>query len=224
MKKPSTKRDRLIITGLLLFALVPMLGGAFRITELSTGANVTPENARFFGDPVPVVVHIIGALLFAVLSPFQFIFGLRRRNLGWHRAAGKVILLSGLAVALTGLWMTLVYDFPAIDDEAVYVMRLVFGAAMAAALVLGFVAIRRRDIARHSAWMIRGYAIGLGAGTQVFTHLPWLIAGAAPDETGRAVAMGAGWIINLVVAEWIIRTKLPKPRRTRAVAPELATQ
>lgn len=41
---------------------------------------------------------------------------------------------------------------------------------MAACLVLGFTAIRRRDIAAHRAWMIRAYAIGLGAGTQAFTE------------------------------------------------------
>ena len=41
---------------------------------------------------------------------------------------------------------------------------------MAASIVLGFTAIRRRDIAAHRAWMIRAYALGLGAGTQVFTQ------------------------------------------------------
>ena len=43
------------------------------------------------------------------------------------------------------------------------------GSAMAASIVLGFAAIRRRDIPAHRAWMIRAYALALGAGTQVFT-------------------------------------------------------
>ena len=43
------------------------------------------------------------------------------------------------------------------------------GSAMLVTIVLAFAAIRRRDIARHRAWMIRSYAIGLVAGTQVFT-------------------------------------------------------
>src|SRR5215813_7764862 len=34
---------------------------------------------------------------------------------------------------------------------------------------------RRRRHGWHRAWMTRGYAIGLGAGTQVFTQLPWLL-------------------------------------------------
>jgi len=225
--KSTARRDRLILIGLLLLALVPIAAGAFRVTTLSIGAEVTDGNARFFADPVPVVVHIIGATLLSVLSPFQFLSGLRRRRLSRHRVMGWIIIPSGLAAALTGIWMTLSYDLPATDTgQILNVMRLAVGGAMAAAFVLGLVAIRRRDITRHSAWMIRGYAIGLGAGTQVFTHLPFVILGSTPGETGRTVAMGAGWAINIVVAEWIIRTKLRGPKRTtapRTVASGLAT-
>ena len=49
-------------------------------------------------------------------------------------------------------------------------VRLVFGSAMAACIVLGFTAIRRRDVAAHRAWMIRAYALALAAGTQAFTQ------------------------------------------------------
>ena len=38
--------------------------------------------------------------------------------------------------------------------------------------------------------MTRGYAIGLGAGTQVLTHLPWFVlVGDRPGELPRAVMM-----------------------------------
>ena len=92
-------------------------------------------------------------------------------------------------------------------------LRLVFGSAMAASLVLGFTAIRRRDIAAHRAWMIRAYAIGLAAGTQAFTEG----IGDAIFGTGELrgdLAKGAGWVINLAVAEWAIR----RPRRPPHVA------
>jgi hypothetical protein len=40
----------------------------------------------------------------------------------------------------------------------------------------------------------------------VLTHLPWFIlADGKPGETPRAVMMGAGWVINVIVAEWVIR-------------------
>ena len=86
-------------------------------------------------------------------------------------------------------------------------LRLVFASAMAASLVLGFTAVRRRDIAAHRAWMIRAYAIGLAAGTQAFTEG---FGGAFRHRRARAdLAKGVGWVINLAVAEWAIRRASP---------------
>lgn len=200
-----TRRVSLPVTGLLLLSLVPVVAGAARLTELTSGAAVTTDNARFFEAPVPVVAHIVGATVFSVLGAFQFVPSLRRRR--WHRLAGRVVLPAGLVAALSGLWMSLFYALPATDGEALLVLRLVFGTAMAAGLVVAFLAIRRGDVATHSAWMTRAYAIGLGAGTQVFTHLPWTLAFGAPDANVRAVLMGAGWVINLAVAEVVIRRR-----------------
>jgi hypothetical protein len=109
--------------------------------------------------------------------------------------------------ALTGLWMAHFYPWPAGDGELVYILRLVFGSAMTVSIVLALGAIRRRDFVSHGAWMTRGYAIGMGAGTQVLTHLPWFILVGKPGELSRAMLMGAGWVINLGVAEWVIRRR-----------------
>ena len=60
--------------------------------------------------------------------------------------------------------------------------------------------------------MIRAYAIGLSAGTQAFTDG---ISGAifGTGELRSDLAKGAGWVINLAVAEWVIRR--PARRRNR---------
>jgi len=121
--------------------------------------------------------------------------------------------------ALSGLWMTNFYPWPAGDGQALYIERLVFGSAMFACIILAIDAIRRRDFVSHGAWMMRAYAIGLGAGTQVLTHLPWFILmGAKPGEGPRAVLMGAGWVINVIVAEWIIRRRHLRPSIVLATA------
>ena len=90
------------------------------------------------------------------------------------------------------------YPWPAGDGVGVYVERLVFGTAMVVSIVLGLDAVRRRELPSHGAWMIRAYAIGLGAGTQVLTHLPWFILVGKPGESARTIMMGAGWVINVV--------------------------
>ena len=158
------------------------------------------------------MVHVLAVIPYSILGAFQFAPALRRRRPGWHRAAGRVLVVLGLVAALTGLWMAHFYPWPEGDGVALYVLRLVFGSAMAVSIVLAIGAVRRRDFVSHGAWMTRAYAIGLGAGTQVLTHLPWFLLVGKPDEASRAVMMGAGWILNLAFAEWIIRRR--RSRRT----------
>jgi uncharacterized membrane protein len=191
---------------LLALSFVPVLGGAIRVTQLTGGAPVTPANARFFDAPVPVLLHIVGATVYCVVGAFQFVPGPRRS--GWHRTAGRLLVPCGLVAALSGLWMTLFYPLPAGDGDLLTAFRLLFGSGMAIAIVLGFAAIRKRDFVTHRAWMMRGYAIGLGAGTQAVTLGLWMAFDGTPGEFTRALLMGAGWVINLAVAERLIRKTL----------------
>lgn len=203
--------------GLLALSAVPILAGGLRLGELSGGAAVTAENARFFASPVPVVVHIVAATVFAVLGAFQFVPGFRAHRPGWHRRAGRVLVGCGLAVGLSGIWMALGYPQPPGDGPLLTVFRLVFGTAMVVSISVAFAAIRRRDVVAHRAWMLRGYALGMGAGTQFLTTLVWVLAVGQPDALANALLMGASWVINLAVAEWRIRRALPA--RPRALAP-----
>jgi hypothetical protein len=200
-------RRWLVPTGLLLLSAVPVAAGAFRVAQLSTGAAVTPDNARFADDPVPVVVHIVTVTVFCVVGAFQFVplrgNGVRRP--AWHRVTGRILVPAGLGAALSGLWLSLFFPRPDDVGTLVTAFRLVFGAAMAGSVVLGLVAVRRRDFAGHRAWMIRGYAIGVGAGTQAFTHAVFIATAGPVDRTGKAFAMLAGWLVNLAVAEVVIR-------------------
>ncbi|WP_420497752.1 DUF2306 domain-containing protein [Parafrankia soli] len=215
----SGRASWLVPAGLLLLSAVPVAAGALRVGDLAGGARATAENARFVAQPVPVVVHIIGASLYSVLGAFQFSPGLRRRAPRWHRATGRLLIPCGLAVAFTGVWMTLFYDLPPADGVVLAGLRIIVGTVMGSAVILGVVAVRRGDIARHRAWMTRAYALALGAGTQLFTHLPYEIAVGKPGEASRAVLMAAGWLINVVVAERIIRARPPGGRRTAAGPP-----
>jgi hypothetical protein len=101
--------------------------------------------------------------------------------------------------------MALFYAIVPADGALLYGFRLFFGSAMALSIVCGYLAIRRRDVARHQDWMCRAYAIALGAGTQAVTQLPLLLFFGAPSELTLALMMGAAWVANLAAAEWYIR-------------------
>ncbi|MBX3174367.1 MAG: DUF2306 domain-containing protein [Gemmatimonadaceae bacterium] len=215
-----TRKDYLIPAGLILLSLVPSVAGTARLVEMAGDPLVTEQNARFLASPLPILLHIPAVVLYSIVGAFQFSPGLRRQKRGWHRASGRLMLPMGIVAALTGLWMAHFYAWPAGDGYMVYGERLIVGTAMLASLVLGADAIRRRDFKAHGDWMIRAYALGLGAGTQVLTHLPWFILMEGwPSEGPRGVMMGGAWLLNALVAESIIRkSRVPQPRPV-AMAP-----
>ena len=61
----------------------------------------------------------------------------------------------------------------------------------------------------------------MGAGTQVFTHLPWFMLVGQPTETPRAIMMISAWVLNLAVAEGLIakdkRRAIPARRKILTV-------
>jgi len=202
----ARQRGWRVPTALVALSLIPVLAGTARLVELGGGPAVIPADARFAASPLPVAVHIVCAAVYAILGALQFAAGFRRRRPGWHRVAGRVLVVAALGVASSALWLTLF--FPPQEDSGplLYVLRLVFVPAMVASLVLGVAAVRRGDVAAHRAWMTRAYAIALAAGTQAFTE------GVGEGVFGTSalvldLSRGAAWVINLVVAEWVIRRR-----------------
>ncbi len=213
----SAASSRLVPVALVALVAIPGIAGALRLLELSGGPQVIPADSRFTTAPVPVVVHIVSAVPYAVVGAFQFSASLRRRHPRWHRRAGRILVALGLAVALSALWMTLFYARHPGNGELAYVFRLAFGSGMAASIILGFAAIRRGDVDRHRAWMTRAYALALGAGTQVFTQgIGSAVFGTS--ELVRDLMLGAGWIINLAVAELVISRHVHRRSRPTAGA------
>ena len=213
-------------TGWVPFALValvaiPAVAGTLRLVELAGGPLLLPANPRMTASPLPVFVHVLSAVPYAVLGAFQFSSRFRRQHPRWHRRTGRVVVALGLAVALSGLWMTAFYARQPGTGELSYLLRLTFGSALAGSLVLGVSAIRRGDVGTHRAWMTRAYAIALAAGTQTFT----LAIGPAvfgPGVLTKDLSLGAAWLVNLAVAEVVIRraaARRPPVRLLPVVAP-----
>jgi hypothetical protein len=166
--------------------------------------------------PVPVVAHIVSVTVYAVLGAFQFSPALRRRRIGWHRAAGRLLVAGGLVVAVSGLWLTLFLPRVTTDSGLLVGVRVAVSLFMIGSIGLGVAAVLRRDIARHRAWMIRAYAIAMGAGTQAFTQAPWVLLVGPVDQRSRVALMTAAWLVNIAVAEWIIRRPIPANPRSSA--------
>ena len=210
--RPARKRRAgwLLPAGLITFGLIPILANALRRFALAGGAAGSGDGG---GMTLPVILHVIGATVFVVLGAVQFSAGFRRRRPSWHRIAGRVAILAALVAAGSGLWLA----FATLSESSplLFLFRLLAAAGMALFILLGFRAIRQRRLPQHRAWMIRAFALGLGAATQVFT-LGFGGAIFGTSELSVALLNGAGWAINLTVAEWVIRRTPRRVVRTAA--------
>jgi uncharacterized membrane protein len=204
---------------LVALVVIPLVAGTLRVVEVAGGPQLLPANSRIAASPAPLVVHVVAAGGFALFGALQFQARLRRAHRGWHRRSGRVLVLAGLLVAGSGLWMTLLYaDAP--GGAPLWAVRLLVGTATAVSLVLGFAAIRRRDVATHRAWMIRAYALAVGAGTQTITEgISQALLGV--NDLSKFLGSSAGWVLNLAIAEWVIRRPV-STRRTRQARAALA--
>jgi hypothetical protein len=157
-----------------------------------------------------VLIHIPTVTIYLLLGAFQFVPSLRRGKRGrksWHKIAGRILAPMGLLAALSGLWMAIFYDLPPLDGPLLLALRLVFGSAMVAFIVLGFIEVRRHNYVRHSEWMSRAYAIGIAQGTIVVVTIPWIVLVGPVNELSRGLLIGASWVLSLAVAEYFIHRR-----------------
>jgi uncharacterized membrane protein len=159
-----------------------------------------------------LLLHIGGMMVAAAMGPFQFLRGLRNRHPKLHRVMGRVYL-SGIAVGgLGGLYLSTISASGIVSDLGFGLLALavLFASAMA------FLAIKGRRLQEHREWMTRSFALVLAAVT-LRIYLPFLEA-TLGEQDGYALVAWLCWLPNLVVAEWLIRSRL---RRTpeRGLAP-----
>lgn len=193
---------------LFLLAIIPVLTGVLVLQSMQSGGpNALSDAAaiaRRASYPWAVIGHILGGSAMLILGFSQFSSRLRRALPGMHRWLGRALVVGGAYFALSGLVMNA--SAKAQGDSVLYnsaqnVMALVFLTV----LFLGIRAARQRRFADHRAWMMRSYAITLGAATQTVLLLPvFLMFGEVRGVLVDLVFIAA-WAVNLGVAEWVIR-------------------
>ena len=201
MTRPGTSRF-LLPAFLLLLAFVPSLVALMRVYQVPTG-TLPADKLYLATTPVSVVLHAICGATFALFAPLQLFASLRRRFPKLHRRAGWALVMAGLTIAISGLVMVILIPFSA--TMPLRATRVVVGSLVIASLVLGIRAIRQRDIAQHRAWMLRTYALIMGAGTQALIGLPIFLLYGQPAPEVMDLILAVCWPINLAIAELVIR-------------------
>jgi uncharacterized membrane protein len=175
-------------------------------------ADVAWLDRRFAVHPIVTVLHLLPGGIFLVLAPLQFSARLRRRHIRIHRWSGRVIVVAAIIGAVAGMYFGILMPYAG-WGEAVGIV--IFGGLFLTSVGRGYIAIRRRQVARHREWMIRMVALALAISTVriLVGVLDYALtpAGFTPRQN-FVLAVWAGWIITLAAGElWIRYT------RTRAV-------
>ena len=182
---------------------------------LTTGQPVDdPVFMIYVHQPWLPAIHILAGTVFMLLGPLQFIPSIRRYWPKIHRVTGRVFLVCGLIAAATGLGVE--FTFPLRGGYAKRAAMVLFALAMLVALVLAWRAAVRRRIDLHRAWVVRAYAIGLALSTTRLYFIPAYLMYGNPSQFEAATVTWAGFCINCLVAEWIVR----RSRRTQKEKPE----
>ena len=176
------------------------------------------EGARKYSTyPGVALMHVIPGALILAFAPLQFSRRIRTRHPGIHRATGRALLVLAVAAGLSGLFFGLLMPYGgAIEASAI----ALFGAFFLFAAARAYLAIRRRDVARHREWMIRMFAAALAVAFMRLIAFAFVaiagVQGLSRDAAG--FTMWAGWLITLAAAElWIRRSRGPA---TAAQLPE----
>jgi hypothetical protein len=151
------------------------------------------------------LIHILPGFLFMILGPLQFSATIRARHLRWHRWSGRLFLICAGIIGGSALVMS--FAMPAIGGVNQAAATTLFGSFFLFALGKAFWHIRRREIALHREWMIRGFATGLAVAAIrpiigfFFATSP--LTGLTPREF-FGIAFWIGFVLCLMAAEtWI---------------------
>lgn len=189
---------------LLAFAtFIPVMMAGVRVVQIPSGL-LPDDSLRLNVAPLSHWLHALAGVLFGLLGPLQFARAVQARFGALHRLSGRVFVAAGLVMALSGL--SLLLRVESIATPLLEIARATFSAALITALALGVRAAQARDRARHRAWMIRAYAIGMGGATVALVMVPIHLATGAP-VTGLAsdLVFVGWWLVTIAIGERIIR-------------------
>ncbi len=169
-------------------------------------------DGRFAAHPLLTLLHVLPGAILLILAPLQFSRRIRSRHIQFHRWSGRVLMLATLIIVSSGLYFGLLMPYGG-PSEAM--AAALFGGFCLAAMGRAFLAIRRRQVARHREWMLRAFAIAIGISTirvagGVF-DIALTPAGYRSQEI-FVLSLWSGWLLTLGAAELWIRYTRPRSR------------
>jgi hypothetical protein len=210
---------RMMWVSLIVLCVIGATAAILRMVALAHPAKNGPPqlvelDALFAAKASLTLAHILPALALILLVPFQFSRRFRAQHLKAHRWIGRVVMVLGLIVGVSGLALL---KNP-VGGAAEVTVILFFDTLFLVALAKAYVYARARAIALHREWVIRAMSVAVGVATVrpimgVFFATARL-TGMTPHEF-FGIAFWIGLTLTSVAGEaWIRHTRYFARRKT----------
>ena len=121
---------------LLAFAsAIPVLSALVQVAQVPTG-TYPDDSARLAVAPIAWFAHVLAGAAFGITGPVQFVRAVRNRFGPLHRVSGRIFVLSGAILGLSGL--ALLAQVTSVRTPLADIARGLFGLGL---LVWGVVAV-----------------------------------------------------------------------------------
>jgi uncharacterized membrane protein YhaH (DUF805 family) len=152
--------------------------GTLRETRLFR-AGAPFANLAIFG-------HMLAGAAITLLAPLQLSGTLRRRFPGWHRWAGRTLVLGALVAGVAGL--VYILSRGTIGGGWMDAGFALYGLLLMGAALQSIRFARARDFQRHRAWALRLFVLAIGSWIYRVHYGLWYLAtdgaGSAQDFSG----------------------------------------
>lgn len=209
---PASKRAiRVVWTGVIFLVVIGIAAVTRRTLVLfrpgSIGGNspAAALDAGFARHRALTLTHILPGALFLLLAPLQFLPSIRQKHLQLHRWMGRVLVVTGLIVGVSALFMSFKLNIGGPNETAATTL---FAIVFLYCLIKAYRHIRRKEVERHREWMIRAFGVGLGvATTRPIVGMFFAFRRLTPHEF-FGIAFWMGFTITFLAAEaWVDYTR-----------------
>lgn len=173
-------------------------------------ADIAWLDRRFAAHPLATWLHILPGGAFLLLAPLQFSARIRQRHIRIHRWSGRLLVVAAIVMTVPAFYFGVLMPYAGLGEAMAIA---IVGSLFLVAIGQGYIAIRRRQVARHREWMIRVFALALAISTVriIMGVLDYALtpAGYSPRRI-FVISVWIGWIITLGAAELWIRHTRPR--------------
>jgi uncharacterized membrane protein len=180
---------------------IPILTAIVKIIQVPAGL-LHDESPRLAVAPLSMWLHAVSGFVFALLGPIQFARALKARFGGLHKVLGRLFVIAGVGMGLSGLSLLIRVD--SVATPLLDWARAFFGAALIVALVFAVRAALGRNIVQHRAWIIRAYALGVGGPTVGLVMFPIYLAGGPVIGLVADIVFVGWWLVTIGIGEFVI--------------------